>query len=34
MLIFIDLGDNKSENSSFYPRTNFVLHGVVNSVSR
>ena len=27
MLIFIDLGDIKSENNSFNPRTNFVLHG-------
>jgi len=26
MLIFIDLGDNKSENDSFNPRKNFVLH--------
>jgi len=34
MLIFIDLGDNKTENNSFHPRTNFVLHGVINSVSR
>jgi len=28
-LIFIDLGDNTSENNSFNPRTNFVLHGVI-----
>jgi len=30
MLIFIDLGDNTSENNSFNPRTNFVLHSVIN----
>jgi len=27
MLIIIDSGDNTSENNSFNPRTNFVLHG-------
>jgi len=31
MLIFIDLGDNTSENNSFNPWTNFVLHSVIYS---
>jgi len=29
MLIFIDLGDNTSENNSFNPMTNFLLHSVM-----
>jgi len=28
-LIFIDLGENTSENNSFIPRTNFVLHSAI-----
>ena len=31
MLIFTDLGYTKSEKNSSNPRTNFVLHGVMNS---
>ena len=32
MLIFTDLGYTKTENITFSPRTNFVLHGAINEL--